>query len=680
MKNKTTNYVIKSVSLMLIFCAWLITARAQTVTLQLEGDYTIGNPVHTPSFLAVGDVNNDGRPDLVTLNKATSAPTLPISVFLNNGAGGFSAALNLFGTDISPNAVAIGDFNKDGFADLAIAADGIATGINIRLGNGSGNFTSGTFITTERTTFDIVTADFNGDGNLDLASFMDQDAATDLRIFFGNGAGGFAAPATYALPVGRRDLEVSDFNVDGSPDLAVAASSVVRIFLNNGSGVFTAAPDITTAGSPNRIVTADFNRDCIPDLAVSAISTVNTVRILLGNGSGGFGAPLVIPVTNLPENMSVGDFNRDKKVDLAIRRTGTTALQSNFTILPGNGAGGFGTAFELTLAVPTNTQFPRVATIDANADGKADIVIGRQGGFLLYHGNSALFTRTENDFDGDLRTDLSVFRPSNGTWYINRSTQGFFAQQWGLASDKLTPADYDGDGKTDIAVWREAPATQAAFYIFNSSNSTVRIEQFGQTGDDSKMVGDWDGDGKADPAVYRNAAFGSQSYFFYRGSLNNPNGNTTYAPWGTTGDQPARGDFDGDGKGDLAVFRPSNALWYVLQSSNGQILYQSWGLAADKRVTGDYDGDGKTDFAVFRPSDNNWYILNSATGTATYRQWGINTDSLTPGDYNGDGKTEPAVYRASGQNWYAPQCADFKLFGDKFGTSGDVAVPSAFVP
>jgi hypothetical protein len=251
-----------------------------------------------------------------------------------------------------------------------------------------------------------------------------------------------------------------------------------------------------------------------------------------------------------------------------------------------------------------------------------DLIIGRQGGFLNYWGNSALFTRTENDYDGDLKTDLAVFRPSDGDWFVQQTTRGPLNAHWGNSTDKLTPADYDGDGKTDIAIWREGPPTVAAFWILQSSDSTVRVVQFGQTGDDSRVVGDWDGDGKADMAVYRNAAFGSQSYFFFRGTLNNPSGNITYVPWGTNGDAAVRGDFDGDGRTDAAVFRPSNSVWYILRSSDGQIVYQAWGLPSDRRVTGDYDADGKTDLAVFRPSNNSWYILNSSNTTVSYRQWG----------------------------------------------------------
>jgi hypothetical protein len=286
---------------------------------------------------------------------------------------------------------------------------------------------------------------------------------------------------------------------------------------------------------------------------------------------------------------------------------------------------------------------------------------------VIHHG----FT----DFDGDGKADSSVYRSSDRFWYINRSTLGFTSAQLGISTDKLAPADYDGDDKTDIAVWREAPAGQAAFYILQSLTNTVRIEQFGQTGDDPTVVGDWDGDGKADPAVFRDSAFGSQSYFFYRGSLNNPSGITTYAPWGTTGDKAMRGDFDGDGKQDRAVYRPSTALWYIGQSSNGTVRYENWGLATDKFVPADFDGDGKTDLAVFRAGV--WYIKQSSNSQAVYYSWGLGTDTLVPADFDGDGKTDPAVYRNG--VWYTLLSSSGNLSILNFGNATDKPIASSFV-
>ena len=337
MKSKTTFYLINSISLTLIFCAAAIIAGAQTVNLQLQNDYTTGNAAQAP-ILAVGDVNNDRLPDLVVLNKSNTTTIGPIAVFLNNGAGGFAAPINIpDSTGLSPNVAVIGDYNRDGNPDLAIANDGIANGIQIRLGNGTGNFPTGTYLTAERGIFGMVSADFNGDGNLDLAGFGNSN---DLRVYNGNGTGSFSAATLYTPSFGANDIIVADFNVDGKPDLAVAASSTINIFLNNGAGVFTAAPNITGVGQTNRIIAADFNRDCISDLAISG-SSGNTARVLLGNGTGGFTAQPVIALSNGPSDLAVGDFNRDKKVDLAIRRTTSSTGVPNFTILPGNGAGGF---------------------------------------------------------------------------------------------------------------------------------------------------------------------------------------------------------------------------------------------------------------------------------------------------------------------------------------------------
>ncbi len=269
------------------------------------------------------------------------------------------------------------------------------------------------------------------------------------------------------------------------------------------------------------------------------------------------------------------------------------------------------------------------------------------------------------DFDGDGRSDVSVFRPSNGAWYINRSTAGLWVPVWGTSDDKLVPADYDGDQKTDVAVWRPADGN---FYILNSFNNTVRVENFGLAGD-IPTGGDWDGDGKADPAVYRP---GAQSYFYYRGSMGNPQGNITFTPWGITGDKPVAGDYDGDGRADAAVYR--NGIWYILQSSNLQFSAVYFGEANDTLVPSDYDGDGKTDPAVYRGGI--WYLLKSTQGFSAF-QFGISTDKPVAGDYDGDGRADAAVYR-NGQ-WWIWNSQNGTVGVANFGLDTDSPIPSAFV-
>ncbi len=290
-------------------------------------------------------------------------------------------------------------------------------------------------------------------------------------------------------------------------------------------------------------------------------------------------------------------------------------------------------------------------------------------------------TQNVVDFDGNGRTDFAVVRNTGGgptgqmTWFYALNGVGTTsAFQWGIASDTFVPSDYDGDDKTDIAVWRAGTPGQAAFYILQSNGFTLRIENFGQTGDNPRVVGDYDGDGKTDVAVYRSGAnAGDPSTWFYRGTLNNPSGNVTYVPWGQNGDFPAPGDYDGDGKGDFVIQRNGGggqANFWMLNST-GSTSVTAFGTPTDLIVPGDYDGDGKTDIATVRGIAGalQWHYLSSQNSTVNFATFGVSaTDFVAQGDYDGDGKTDFAIWRPSA----TAGASTFWFLGS---TSGAVSVP-----
>jgi len=412
----------------------------------------------------------------------------------------------------------------------------------------------------------------------------------------------------------------------------------------------------------------------------TAGKTVNLSNTIIANGTGtspdfagtvsSLGYNLIKTTTGASiSGTTTGNIlGQDPKLDLSPRKNRSPnkgfsyALQFDSPALDAGDQSNF----------PATDQrgFPRPA--DGNADGAARSDIGsfeRQ----LNEGVAS----NQFDFDRDLKADLSVFRPSNTTWYAASSTnnnQSYSALQFGLATDKLAPADYDNDGKTDFAVWREnVSGNDAYFYIFQTLTNTVRIEQFGSTGD-RLTVGDWDGDGKVDLATYRENADGAQSYFYYRGTSNNPAGNVTYLPWGTTGDRPMPMDFDGDGKRDAVVYRPSTQAWHIFSSSTGSLSYVYFGLPTDIFVPADYNGDGRTDFAVFR--DGTWYIRSAASTSINYVKFGLPTDIPAPADYDGDGRTNIAVFRSG--TWYITQLSSSAVSILNFGIAGDIPVTAAY--
>ena len=286
--------------------------------------------------------------------------------------------------------------------------------------------------------------------------------------------------------------------------------------------------------------------------------------------------------------------------------------------------------------------------------------------------NAAAARRVVSDFDGDLRTDISVFRPASGTWFVSRSSDnGFVAAQFGQSGDKLAPGDYDGDGKTDFAVFREntGDVDRAQFYVYLSATNTVQARQFGRTGD-VPVIGDYDGDRKSDFAVFRP----SNGYWYILNSATNA---IRYQQFGTNADQAVPGDYDGDGQTDVAVRRPSSNVWYILRSRTNSIGYATFGLSGDVPVIGDYDGDGNADVAVWRPSNGTWYALQSSNNQLIAAQWGTSGDTPAPGDYDGDGRTDFAVTRnqSNGKVWYVLRSLDGAIRNPQFGLNSDIAVP-----
>lgn len=274
--------------------------------------------------------------------------------------------------------------------------------------------------------------------------------------------------------------------------------------------------------------------------------------------------------------------------------------------------------------------------------------------------------RSPVDFDGDDRTDLSIFRPSVGEWWYNRSIDGTSrAAQFGTASDQRVPADYTGDQKADIAFWR--PST-GEWFVLRSENFTFYSFAFGLNGD-VPVPGLYDADGIVDVGIFRPS---TATWYLRRG-----NGTVDIIPFGNSTDIPVPGDYDGDGTTDVAIYRPSNGQWWLRRSTAGVIVFQ-FGTSTDRLVQGDYTNDGKTDVAFWRPSTGTWFILRSQDLTFYSVPFGISTDLPVPGDYDGDGRFDPAVFRPSSATWFVNRSVAGTLI-QTFGLPSDVPVPYAYV-
>jgi VCBS repeat protein len=269
-----------------------------------------------PVSVVIADFNGDGNLDIATANAGVSEPTRSVSVLLGDGKGNFGSPINS-PTGTYPMAMAVGDVNNDGIPDLVLAQE---TVITVLLGNGDGTFRAPVHYTTGGAKLRSITlGDFNNDGNLDIAA--GDYFYNNVEVLLGDGLGNFGTAATYSVDGHPSGVAVGDFNNDGNLDLVSANRflSDVTLLLGDGNGGFRSSGNFLAGQYCRALGVGDFDGDGNLDLAVAnAEFDDNTVSVLLGDGNGGFSPAVNFPTGIAPTSIAVGDFNGDGYPDLAV--------------------------------------------------------------------------------------------------------------------------------------------------------------------------------------------------------------------------------------------------------------------------------------------------------------------------------------------------------------------------
>lgn len=374
--------------------------------------------------LTVGDFNADGRPDLAVANVQSNDVSILLGFNGTTPYSGFPVTGPTYSTGgANPAGIAVGDLNQDGRPDL-VTANVLGNNLGILLGQSGGAFQSPVTYPVPNRPVKVLLADLNRDGKLDIAAASLSGA---VAILSSTGAATYSTN-TYPTPAGTRDLVALDVNRDGSLDLVAIneETNSYSIFINDGFGAFTVS-SFGLAGRPQSMAAGDFNRDGVMDVAIGNSGSPDLV-ILRGNGAGGFLQSSQSFSTTVYRSLVAGDFNLDGKLDLlGASSQGTNMAYAN--IFLGNGDGTFQSP--LLSAVPEMPM--EIAMADFNADGKPDFVVNSNptsmvtrrgdgtGGFTNdggYAPGGDPWGIAIADFNGDGRLDLALARSSAGNVMI----------------------------------------------------------------------------------------------------------------------------------------------------------------------------------------------------------------------------------------------------------------------
>jgi hypothetical protein len=419
--------------------------------------------------VAIGDLNGDGKSDLMTANNGSSGSGFTVSVLLGNGDGTFGVRTN-FSTGVTPLSLAIGDLNSDGNLDL-VTANSLPSTLSVLPGNGDGTFGSKRDYGTGIAPISLAIGDLNGDGTLDLSTAYGTYENSTVSALLGNGDGSFGVKADFGTGVYPTSVAVGDLNGDGKLDLATANNgstnlgiSTVSVLLGRGDGTFGLKTDFGTGDYPKSVAIGDLNGDGKPDLAVACPGS-SAISVLLGNGDGTFGVRTDFGAGTFPQFVAIGDLNGDGKPDLAAVNDGSSTV----SVLLGNGDGSFGVKTDF--AVGGGPQ--SVAIRDLNADGKADLAVANSTTFsvsvLLGNGDGSFGGKTDyelgnlsypysvaiGDLNGDSKPDLVVAKSlANTLSVLLGNGDGTFGGRTDFGAGGFPVAvaigDLNGDGKLDL--------------------------------------------------------------------------------------------------------------------------------------------------------------------------------------------------------------------------------------
>ena len=515
----------------------------------------------------------------------------------------FTPASLTFDTGSAPRAIAIGDLNNDGRADLAVANAG-SNSVAVLLGIGGGAFAPRVDYPAGKAPVSLVIADLDGDGDQDLA--VASYDSSRVEILTGSGNGTFGAGVALNTGLNPRSIGVADLNGDGRPDIVTAnqGAGTATIFLNQGSGTFGPESHFDVGPIPSSLALGDLNGDGAIDLAVLNPNYHHTLSLFYGNGHGAFGPRMAFETGDAPDGLVMGNLDLDGRPDIVVYGGGLGPfLHYNASY------GGFGVYYSLDGV----TNSGGVAIGDMNMDGRPDIVApygnGYAHGVAIYWGETyGLFSHATSwcsdskymgsvaigDLDGDDRPDVVTtdFFAGGFALYMKTSPTG-------VNPSTVCTGDFNGDGRPDFAVGNQhehlvSVLLGAGNGIFHPTIGGFSVDQPGDV-----IPGDWNGDGFTDLAV---ASFTSGTIGFMPGQGDGTFPILSEYPSGAVNQTLASADFNGDGKLDLAAANVNaNSIEVLLGNGDGAFqpgLFSPAGNAPASIAAGDLDEDGRPDVAV----------------------------------------------------------------------------------